>query len=100
MRPPRLGGFFSEATPSRIIPFLLEVAALATFVQPNHIVYLCLWGLTHLPPTCNSKLFGYSLFHVETWVTGSPQRIQLRENQLSVVFHLTDRDALLLLLTK
>ncbi|RBM50921.1 hypothetical protein DLR69_16385 [Vibrio paracholerae] len=42
------------------IPFLLEVAAvLATFVHPNHIVYLCSWGLTHLPPTCNSKLFRY-----------------------------------------
>ncbi|ORP18931.1 hypothetical protein B7953_16220 [Vibrio paracholerae] len=32
---------------------------LATFVHPNHIVSLCSWGLTHLPPTCNSKLFGY-----------------------------------------
>ncbi|TQQ35760.1 hypothetical protein FLL70_14215 [Vibrio cholerae] len=42
------------------IPFLLEAAGgLATFVHPNHIVYLCSWGLTHLPPTCNSKLFGY-----------------------------------------
>ncbi|ASU21888.1 hypothetical protein CCZ37_04465 [Vibrio qinghaiensis] len=42
------------------IPFLLEAAAvLATFVHPNHIVCLCSWGLTHLPPTCNSKLFGY-----------------------------------------
>ncbi|RND32034.1 RNA polymerase subunit sigma-70 [Vibrio cholerae] len=30
------------------IPFLLEAAAvLATFVHPNHIVYLCSWGLTH-----------------------------------------------------
>ncbi|EEO01619.1 hypothetical protein VCA_000569 [Vibrio albensis VL426] len=28
---------------------------LATFVHPNHIVYLCSWGCTHLPPTCNSK---------------------------------------------
>ncbi|CSB31947.1 Uncharacterised protein [Vibrio cholerae] len=38
------------------IPFLLEAAAVwATFVHPNHIVYLCSWGLTHLPPTCNSK---------------------------------------------
>ncbi|EEO01591.1 hypothetical protein VCA_000537 [Vibrio albensis VL426] len=28
------------------IPFLLEAAAvLATFVHPNHIVYLCSWGL-------------------------------------------------------
>ncbi|PAS31198.1 hypothetical protein CGT71_06335 [Vibrio cholerae] len=45
-----------------IIPFLLEAAAvLATFVHPNHIVYLCSWGLTHLPPTCNSKLFGYKI---------------------------------------
>ncbi|MBO1384710.1 hypothetical protein B4926_02330 [Vibrio cholerae] len=35
---------------------------LATFVHPNHIVYLCSWGFTHLPPTCNSKLFGYSVF--------------------------------------
>ncbi|MBF4335775.1 hypothetical protein EAY42_11085 [Vibrio anguillarum] len=43
------------------IPFLLEAAAvLATFVHPNHIVCLCSWGLTHLPSTCNSKLFGYS----------------------------------------
>jgi len=43
------------------IPFLLEVAAvLATFAHPNHIVCLCSWGLTHLPPTCNSKLFGYN----------------------------------------
>ncbi|EJL6626742.1 hypothetical protein [Vibrio cholerae] len=48
MRPPRLGDFIAEATPSRIIPFLLEVVAvLATFVHPNHIVYLCSWGLTH-----------------------------------------------------
>ncbi|MBO1393347.1 hypothetical protein BVJ62_13830 [Vibrio cholerae] len=40
-------------------PFLLEAkAVLATFVHPNHIVYLCSWGLSHLPPTCNSKLFG------------------------------------------
>ncbi|OXX37735.1 hypothetical protein B9J90_05205 [Vibrio sp. V09_P4A23P171] len=43
-----------------LIPFLLEAAAvLATFVHPNHIVCLCSWGLTHLPPTCNSKLFRY-----------------------------------------
>ncbi|PVU66963.1 hypothetical protein C9E85_04770 [Plesiomonas shigelloides] len=42
------------------IPFLLEVAAvLAAFVHPNHIVCLCSWGFTHLPPTCNFKLFGY-----------------------------------------
>ncbi|CSB04211.1 Uncharacterised protein [Vibrio cholerae] len=42
------------------IPFLLEAAAvLATFVHSNHRVYLCSWGLIHLPPTCNSKLFGY-----------------------------------------
>ncbi|TRN26864.1 hypothetical protein DM784_06220 [Vibrio furnissii] len=32
---------------------------LAAFIHPNHIAYLCSWGLTHLPPTCNSKLFGY-----------------------------------------
>ncbi|PAS01562.1 hypothetical protein CGT73_08945 [Vibrio cholerae] len=38
------------------IPFLLEAAAvLATFAHPNHIVYLCSWGFTLLPPTCNSK---------------------------------------------
>ncbi|ORP95939.1 hypothetical protein B8U03_14800 [Vibrio cholerae] len=44
------------------IPFLLEAAAvLATLVHPNHIVCLCSWGFTHLPPTCNSKLFGYSM---------------------------------------
>ncbi|OXX73000.1 hypothetical protein B9J87_07075 [Vibrio sp. V19_P1S1T109] len=43
------------------IPFLLEAAAvLATFVC------LCLLGLTHLPPTCNSKLFGYnSIIHLK-----------------------------------
>ncbi|KNA48501.1 hypothetical protein A5A_023598 [Vibrio cholerae MZO-2] len=42
------------------IPVLLEAAAvLATLVHPNHIVCLCSWGFTHLPPTCNSKLFGY-----------------------------------------
>ncbi|POC44262.1 hypothetical protein D8T43_20395 [Vibrio vulnificus] len=42
------------------MPFLLEAAAvLAAFVHPNHIVYLCSWGFTHLPPTCNFKLFGY-----------------------------------------
>ncbi|MCD1189293.1 hypothetical protein D3A87_17210 [Vibrio cholerae] len=34
---------------------------LATFVHPNHIVYLCSWGLTHLPHTGNSKLFGYNI---------------------------------------
>ncbi|ARB81107.1 hypothetical protein B8T99_09665 [Vibrio cholerae] len=34
---------------------------LATFVHPNHIVCLCSWGFTYLPPTCNSKLFGYKL---------------------------------------
>jgi hypothetical protein len=42
-------------------PFPLEVAAvLAAFIRPNHIVYLCSWGLIHLPPTCNSKLFGHN----------------------------------------
>ncbi|PVU67003.1 hypothetical protein C9E85_04995 [Plesiomonas shigelloides] len=49
------------------IPFLLEAAAvLATFVHPNHIVCLCSWGFTHLPPTCNFTLFGYSLHLVCT----------------------------------
>ncbi|ARB80399.1 hypothetical protein B8T99_16510 [Vibrio cholerae] len=44
------------------IPFLLEAAAvLAAFVHPNHIAYLCSWGFTHLPPTCNFKLFGYKV---------------------------------------
>ncbi|EGR0261994.1 hypothetical protein [Vibrio cholerae] len=57
MRPPRLGDFIAEATPSRIIPFLLEVAAvLATFVHPNHIVYLCSWGLTRRRPATPSCL--------------------------------------------
>ncbi len=38
------------------IHFLLEAAAvLAAFFHPNHIVYLCSWGFTLLPPTCNSK---------------------------------------------
>ncbi|MCO4751463.1 hypothetical protein DK128_09995 [Vibrio cholerae O1 biovar El Tor] len=42
------------------MPFLLEAAAvLAAFAHPNHIVCLCSWGFTHLPPTCNSKQFGY-----------------------------------------
>ncbi|ORP53065.1 hypothetical protein B8B90_09090 [Vibrio cholerae] len=41
-------------------PFRLEAAAVwATFVHPNHIVYLCSCGFTHLSPTCNSKSFGY-----------------------------------------
>ncbi|AUW38547.1 hypothetical protein AL544_017605 [Vibrio mimicus] len=41
---------------SNVIPFLLQVAAvLAAFVHPNHIVCLCSWGFTHLPPTCHSK---------------------------------------------
>ncbi|TLE29155.1 hypothetical protein D2925_16660 [Vibrio cholerae] len=40
------------------MPFLLEAAAvLATFLHPNHIVCLCSWGFTYLPPTCNSKSF-------------------------------------------
>ncbi|AVQ88179.1 hypothetical protein C7R88_13345 [Plesiomonas shigelloides] len=44
------------------MPFLLEAAGvLATFVHPNHIACLCSWGFTHLPPTCNFTLFGYSL---------------------------------------
>ncbi|AUJ33795.1 hypothetical protein CRN58_11415 [Vibrio vulnificus] len=30
-----------------------------TPARPNHIAYLCSWGFTHLPPTCNFKLFGY-----------------------------------------
>ncbi|PAR84780.1 hypothetical protein CGT85_02170 [Vibrio cholerae] len=43
-----------------VISFLLEAAAvLATFAHPNHIVYLCSWGFTLLPPTCNSKSFWY-----------------------------------------
>ncbi|CAH8223515.1 hypothetical protein VAE122_2980353 [Vibrio aestuarianus] len=42
------------------IPFLLAAAVvLATFAHPNHIVYLCSWGETHLLPTCNFKCFGY-----------------------------------------
>ncbi|TLE32492.1 hypothetical protein D2925_10990 [Vibrio cholerae] len=43
-----------------VIPFRLEAAAVwATFVHPNHIVYLCSCGFTHLSPTSNSKSFGY-----------------------------------------
>ncbi|CAH8224144.1 conserved hypothetical protein [Vibrio aestuarianus] len=43
-----------------LYPFLFEAAAvLATFAHPTHIVRLCSWGFTHLPPTCNSKWFGY-----------------------------------------
>ncbi|RBO17901.1 hypothetical protein DSL61_02375 [Vibrio cholerae] len=42
------------------IHFLLEaVAVLAEFAHPNHRVYLCSWGFTHLPPTCNTKSFRY-----------------------------------------
>ncbi|AUV47434.1 hypothetical protein AL536_22665 [Vibrio fluvialis] len=53
------------------IPFLLEAAAvLAAFIHPNHIAYLCSWGLTHLPPTCNSKLFGY----MPPWLTSARMR--------------------------
>jgi len=33
----------------------------STPARPNHIAYLCSWGFTHLPPTCNFKLFGYKL---------------------------------------
>ncbi|MCD1220755.1 hypothetical protein B4926_00380 [Vibrio cholerae] len=41
------------------MPLLLEATAvLATFVHPKHRVCLCSWGLTHLPPSCNSKSFG------------------------------------------
>ncbi|PUA71833.1 hypothetical protein DLR66_06755 [Vibrio paracholerae] len=41
------------------IPFLPEAAAVsATFVHPNHSVYLCSLGFTLLPPTCNAKPFG------------------------------------------
>ncbi|POB48419.1 hypothetical protein CRN52_09615 [Vibrio vulnificus] len=32
-----------------------------TPARSNHIAYLCSWGFTHLPPTCNFKLFGYKL---------------------------------------
>ncbi|TQI98049.1 hypothetical protein FHU11_3568 [Serratia fonticola] len=28
---------------------------LAAPVHPNHIVYLCAWGLTALSPACNSN---------------------------------------------
>ncbi|AVQ87371.1 hypothetical protein C7R88_08760 [Plesiomonas shigelloides] len=53
----------------RYIPFLLEAAAvLATFVHPNHIVCLCSWGFTHLPPTCNFTLFGYKTHQIESGV--------------------------------
>ncbi|PNM56872.1 hypothetical protein AL544_012635 [Vibrio mimicus] len=46
----------SHGSRSALIPFLLGAAAvLAAFVHPNHIVCLCSWGFTHLPPTCNSK---------------------------------------------
>ncbi|EAM2957167.1 hypothetical protein BU732_05800 [Salmonella enterica] len=30
-------------------------------VHPSHIVYLCSWGLTPLPPLSNSNYFGYIL---------------------------------------
>ncbi|MVB53965.1 hypothetical protein D6V22_07915 [Vibrio cholerae] len=42
---------------SAVIPCLLEAAAVpATFVHPNHIVYLCSSGLTNLlfPYSANS----------------------------------------------
>ncbi len=43
------------------IPFQLEAAAvLATFVYWHASpAQSCSWGFTHLPPTCNSKQFGY-----------------------------------------
>ncbi|RZP54914.1 hypothetical protein D8T45_22720 [Vibrio vulnificus] len=46
---------------------------LAAFVHwlptlPNHIAYLCSWGLTHLPRTCNAKLFGYSDSNVDMFI--------------------------------
>ncbi|MCD1191813.1 hypothetical protein CAB08_11395 [Vibrio cholerae] len=52
------------ASPSHygLSPSYLKLQGLATFVHPNHIVSLCSWGLTHLPPTCYSKLVGYILF--------------------------------------
>ncbi|CAI4165798.1 hypothetical protein ALT1644_420018 [Alteromonas macleodii] len=38
------------------IPFLLAAAAvLPAFAHPNHIEDLCSWGLTYLPPSCNTK---------------------------------------------
>ncbi|ORP93739.1 hypothetical protein B7981_09615 [Vibrio cholerae] len=41
------------------IPFLLEAAAvLATLVHPSHIVCLCSWGFTYLPPTCTPSCLG------------------------------------------
>ena len=44
---------------ARIIPFFLEAATLlAALFRPNHIVYLCSWGLKLLPPRCNSDEFG------------------------------------------
>ncbi|SUB62558.1 Uncharacterised protein [Plesiomonas shigelloides] len=53
----------------RYIPFLLEAAAvLATFVHPNHIVCLCSWGFTHLPPTRNFTLSGYKMHQIESGV--------------------------------
>ncbi|MVC39275.1 hypothetical protein B7943_06400 [Vibrio cholerae] len=50
------------------IPFLLETAVvLATFIHPNHTVYLCSWGFALLPPTCNSKGFWY-IFSASTYL--------------------------------
>ncbi|EGR0538683.1 hypothetical protein DDO12_11805 [Vibrio cholerae] len=51
----------------RIFPFLVEAAAvLATFVHPNHSVYLCLWGMNSL---CSGtvNLAAY-LQHQVVWV--------------------------------
>jgi len=43
------------------IPFVLEnTALLAALVHPNHIVCLCSWGFSRLPPPRDSNDFGYS----------------------------------------
>ncbi|AVI00413.1 hypothetical protein AL479_23080 [Citrobacter amalonaticus] len=44
------------------MPVILRAAAvLAAFVHPSHIVNLCSWGFTSLPPCCNSNYLGYGI---------------------------------------
>ncbi|ORQ03577.1 hypothetical protein B7972_03975 [Vibrio cholerae] len=58
---------------------------LATFIHPNHIVCLCSWGFTRLPPTCNSKSFGYRYFKITAkayWLSESLLVFCLHQNSL------------------
>ncbi|POB48821.1 hypothetical protein CRN52_07425 [Vibrio vulnificus] len=58
---------------------------IGTPARPNHIAYLCSRGFTHLPPTCNSKLFGYNFTNCCLYKPHTIQVLLINESRRIII---------------